>query len=210
MRLVGQFDSPFVRRVAVALDHLGISFAHEPWSVGAQQQEIRRINPLGRVPVLVLDDGHALIESSSILDYLDDRVGPERALLPARGEARWRAQKLVALAMGAVEKALQVVGERVFRPAEKRHAPYIERCTAQLQGALAALEGECATRGNTEWLDGHRMLLPDITLACATRYIAEAPPLDLGAWPALKARVDRYEALPLFRRYYAAFEAPVA
>lgn len=210
MRLIGQFDSPFVRRVAVSLDHLGISFAHEPWSVGAQQQEIRRFNPLGRVPVLVLDDGNALVESSSILDYLDDRVGPERALLPAHGEDRWRAQKLVALAIGAVEKALQIAGERVYRPAEKRHAPYLERCTEQLRGALDALEGECATRGNIEWLDGHRMLLPDITLACVTRYIAEAAAIDLATWPALKTRVDRYEALPLFRRYYAHFEAPVA
>jgi glutathione S-transferase len=102
------------------------------------------------------------------------------------------------------------VGERVFRPAERRHAPYVERCTAQLRSALDALESECAMRGAVEWFDGARMRLPDITLACVTRYIAEAPPLELSPWAALKARVDRYEGLPLFRRYYARFEAPVA
>jgi hypothetical protein len=88
MILIGMFDSPFVRRVAVSMRLLEIPFAHRNWSVGKDQSEIRRYNPLGRVPTLVLDDGETLVESSAILDYLDDRVGPARALLPPTGADR--------------------------------------------------------------------------------------------------------------------------
>ncbi len=77
--LIGMFDSPFVRRVAVSMHLLGIPFEHRNWSVGKDFERIREFNPLGRVPTLVLDDGEALIESAAILDYLDDFVGPARA-----------------------------------------------------------------------------------------------------------------------------------
>ena len=64
---------------------LDIPFEHANWSVGKDFDRIRRYNPLGRVPTLVLDDGEALMETTAILDYLDDRVGAERALLPRSG-----------------------------------------------------------------------------------------------------------------------------
>jgi glutathione S-transferase len=60
MILIGMFDSPFVRRVAVTLNLLEIPFEHRNWSVGKDFELIRRYNPLGRVPTLVLDDGDAL------------------------------------------------------------------------------------------------------------------------------------------------------
>ena len=71
MILIGMFDSPFVRRVAVSMDLLGMPFEHRNWSVGKDQQRIREFNPVGRVPTLVLDDGETLIESAMILDCLD-------------------------------------------------------------------------------------------------------------------------------------------
>src|SRR5580658_49176 len=85
MLLIGMFDSPFVRRVAVSLRLLGLPFEHAAWSIGRDFERIRAYNPLGRVPTLVLDDGEALLDSSVILDYLDERVGYERALLPRAG-----------------------------------------------------------------------------------------------------------------------------
>ena len=88
MILIGMFDSPFVRRVAISMRLLDIPFEHRNWSVGKDQTDIRRYNPLGRVPTLVLDEGETLIESSSILDYLDGTVGPDRALLPHGGADR--------------------------------------------------------------------------------------------------------------------------
>src|SRR5258708_36697598 len=85
MILIGQYDSPFVRRVAIALRLYELSFEHRPWSTFGDGDKIAPYNPLRRVPTLVLGSGEVLIESTAILDYLDDLVGPEDALIPPRG-----------------------------------------------------------------------------------------------------------------------------
>src|SRR5512145_1547984 len=90
MILIGQYDSPFVRRVAIAMRLYGIDFEHRPWSTFGDADKIAAHNPLRRVPTLVLDSGEALLESAMILDYLDDRVGEAKAMMPRGGEARWR------------------------------------------------------------------------------------------------------------------------
>lgn len=87
MILIGMFDSPFVRRVAVSMKLLDFTFEHYNWSVGKDFDRILKHNPVGRVPTLLLDDGEALPESAAILDYLDELAGPERALLPRAGAA---------------------------------------------------------------------------------------------------------------------------
>ena len=207
MILIGMFDSPFVRRVAVSMDLLGVRFEHRDWSVGKDQARIREFNPLGRVPTLVLDDGEVLVESAMILDHLDQQAGPERALLPPAGEARRSAQGLIALASGALDKGVQQVYERIFRPAEKRHEPWLQRCAGQMRGALGELEARCAAT-TSEWLAGDGLSQADITLACYLTYMQEAVPVDLAAYAALHARVARCEALPVFRKYYLAFDPP--
>lgn len=209
MILIGMFDSPFVRRVAVSMDLLGVPFEHRNWSVGKDQQRIREFNPVGRVPTLVLDDGEALIESAMILDWLDQHVGPARALLPPTGIARRRAQSLIALVTGAMDKGIQHVYERIFRPAEKRHEPWLQRCDEQMRGGLRELESRCAVIAS-EWLVGDAISQADITLACYLTYMAEAVPAPLGEYPVLRARVAHCEALPAFRKYYARFDPPVA
>jgi glutathione S-transferase len=88
LRLIGHYDSPFVRRVGVSLHVLGIPFERQLLSVFSNAEEMRAFNPLVRVPALVLDDGECLIDSAAILDYLDETVGPDRALMPSRGKAR--------------------------------------------------------------------------------------------------------------------------
>src|SRR6201993_1863132 len=115
MILIGQFDSPFVRRVAIALRLHGIAFEHRPWSSFSDADKIAPYNPLRRVPTLVLDDGEALIESTAILDYLDELVGPEKAMIAARGAERRHALKICALATGLADKAVSLVYERVLR-----------------------------------------------------------------------------------------------
>jgi hypothetical protein len=74
MKLVGMFDSPYVRRVAISMRLLDVPFEHANWSIGRDQARIAELNPLGQVPVLVLDDGEPLVESAVILDYLDPRI----------------------------------------------------------------------------------------------------------------------------------------
>jgi glutathione S-transferase len=207
MILIGMFDSPYVRRVAIAMALLELPFEHRNWSVGKDFDRIREYSPIGRVPALVLDSGEVLAESALILDYLDTLVGPQRALLPSEGDARRQALRLIGLATGAADKGIHIVIERVFRPEEKRHAPWTDRCRVQVQGALAELEKHCAARGG-QWLVGETMTLADITVACSITYVREAVPLDLSAYPSLRAHVDRCEALPVFRQFHLPFDAP--
>src|SRR5262249_56364692 len=116
MILVGQYDSPYVRRVAVSLRLLGLSYEHDTRSVFGDFDSMRQTNPLGRIPSLVLDDGEVLIDSAAILDWLDQSVGPERALLPPGGPARRRALRLIARATGAIDKTAAAAYERLIRP----------------------------------------------------------------------------------------------
>lgn len=208
MILVGMFDSPFVRRVAISAAQLGFDFEHRNWSVGKDAALIRQFHPQGRVPVLVLDDGEALTESAIILDHLDHLAGAERALLPAANPARRETLKLVAFAVGALDKGIQLVYERIFRPVEKHHAPWLQRCLAQAEASLAELDVACVAREGHDWLVGDAMTQADISLACAATYLRDAVPLDLTPFPALQARVARYETLPLFARFYLPFDAP--
>src|SRR6267378_6776639 len=115
MILIGQYDSPFVRRVAIALRLYGLPFEHRPWSTFGEGDRIAPYNPLRRVPTLVREDGEALIESTAILDYLDELVGLEKAMIAARGPERRRGLKICALATGLGDKAVSLLYERVLR-----------------------------------------------------------------------------------------------
>ncbi|HEX3913940.1 MAG TPA: glutathione S-transferase family protein [Steroidobacteraceae bacterium] len=209
MILIGMFDSPFVRRVAVSMNLLGIPFEHRNWSVGREFELIRQFNPLGRVPALVDADGETLIESSAILDFLDQAAGPERALLPLSGELRREALHIIAIAAGAAEKGVTQVDETAFRPPEKRYRPWVERCHAQMHGALGELDRLCQVRGD-EWLIGNRITQADITAACVYTYLSDALDLnrDTAAYPALGAVTARCEALPEFKSAKADWFAP--
>jgi len=219
MILIGMFDSPFVRRVAIAMHLYALPFEHRNWSVGRDFDAIRRFNPLGRVPTLVLDDGEALIESAAILDYLDELAGPQRALLPRSGPERRAALRAMAIAAGAAEKGVLQIYERVFRPEEKRHAPWLERCATQMHGALGELErlgpagamaGGDGSPEHRGWLVADRFSHADITLSCVYGFLGEALGVDPdGArYPRLAALARRCEALPAFRAVRAEFIAP--
>ena len=211
MMLIGMFDSPFVRRVAVSMRLLGIAFEHRDWSVGRDFDRIRAHNPLGRVPTLVLEDGEALLESSAILDYLDELAGRERALLPPSGAPRRAALRLMAIATGAAEKGALQVYERVFRPAEKSHEPWLGRLRTQVKGSLAELESCCAARAGS-WLVGERMTQADITVTCAVTFLDGAVALASAPerYPSLRQLVARCEALPEFVATRIAWSAPAS
>jgi glutathione S-transferase len=202
MILVGQFDSPFVRRVAISLHVLDLPFTRNPISVFGDADAMRAINPLGMIPSLVLDDGEVVIDSAAILDHLDEQVGPERALLPASGAPRRAALRIIALASGAIAKAGAIVYDRTLRPPDKQYAPWQERCAVQLVSALAALEAAAPA----SWLGGERPRQADITVGCALGYIrmrmAEAVPP--GRYPALERHAAACEELAAFRANQAA------
>ncbi len=142
MILIGQYDSPFVRRVGIALTLYGLPFEHRPWSVFGDAEKIRPYNPLTRVPTLVLDDGEVLTETYCILDYLDSLVPADRAMVPPREPARHQVLKIAALANGLADKAVSLFYEkRLHREASD---VWVDRCHAQISAALAALEADRA------------------------------------------------------------------
>ena len=198
MILIGQYDSPFVRRVAIAMRFYGIDFEHKPWSTFGDADKIAAYNPLRRVPTLVLDSGEALIESAMILDYLDDRAGPEKAMIARGGEARWKHQRVCALAMGLGDKGVSLLYERVLRK-DRQLELWVERCKTQISGVLDLLEKERAAV-KMPWWSGEKIGHADIAVACVLRFVGEAhPALFDGRYPALKAHSDACEALPPFR-----------
>jgi glutathione S-transferase len=209
MILIGMFDSPFVRRVAVSMKLLGLPFEHRAWSVGRDQAAIREYNPLGRVPTLVLDDGSALCDSSAPLDHLDQLVGPQRALLPPQGIARRDALQLMALGSGVAEKGVSQVYERIFRPTERQHQPWVDRCAEQMHGALRLLEQACASRPG-EWLIGEQLSQADITCVTAWDFVHGALHVPEADYPALAAHARRCGALPAFADTRLDFSPPSA
>ncbi len=198
MLLIGQYDSPFVRRVAIALRLYDIAFEHAPWSTFGDAEKIAAYNPLIRVPTLVFDDGVALMDSAAILDVLDQMAGPGQAMIAAAGPDRREALRLMALAAGAADKGVSLLYERALRP--EAFGAWVDRCHAQVSGALAALEAARAAR-TTPWLFGDALGHADIILATMLRFVSEALPgvFDLDAWPAIAAHAARCEALALFQ-----------
>ena len=185
MFLIGQYDSPFVRRTAIALRLYGLPFEHRPWSTFGEADKIAPYNPLRRVPTLVLDSGEALIESFAILDYLDELVGPDKAMLPAKGPERRRQLRICALATGLADKAVSLIYERVLRKDQLKL--WVERCETQIGGVLVVLEKERAAVA-THWWFGERIGHADVAVACALRFTGEGHPALFDArYPALKA-----------------------
>jgi glutathione S-transferase len=202
MLLVGQLDSPFVRRVAVSMTFLGRRFERDRSSVFSNFEDVSRINPLGRVPALVLDDGTVLVDSTAILDWLDGEVGPERALMPPPGPARIACWRLVALGLGANEKLVTIVYEHLMRQADQRSANWIERCRGQIERALATLDE--AAGDISPWLLGDRLTQADITVATMLGFLRLVEPAtgitppDEGHWAHLKRLAERCEAEAAF------------
>jgi glutathione S-transferase len=207
--LIGMFDSPFVRRVAVTMKLLWVPFEHRNWSIGKDFELIRQFNPLGRVPTLVQPDGETLFESAAILDYLDERVGAERALLPRSGEPRREALRIIAAAIGAAEKGVSQVYESAFRPPEKRYRPWVERCHTQMHAALSQLDRTCQSR-NSEWLIGTSLSQADITATCVYTFLSDALGINRDGivYPGLGALAERCEVMPEFRAVRAEWFTP--
>jgi glutathione S-transferase len=197
MILVGQYDSPFVRRVAISLRVLGFAYEHDTRSVFGDFDSMRQTNPLGRIPSLILDDGAVLIDSAAIVDWLDELVGPARALIPPRGLARRAALRRIALASGAIDKAGAAAYERIIRPKQYRWPEWIARLKTQAAGAIAALAAE-------DWPEDAPLDQAQITTTCMLRYVAMTSP-DLAPrerYPALLAMAARCEQRPEFQATY--------
>lgn len=188
--------SPFVRKVKIAADVLGLSGQIELRDADTIAPEAGFLdqNALGKIPTLVLEDGTTLFDSPVIVEYLDHLAGGGR-VVPTAAKARFAALRLQALCDGILDAALLIVYEGRFRQPEMKVQAWIDRQLGKIDRALAVLEASPPAIGNP----------PDvgqITLACALGY------LDLrleGRWrrdhPKLVAWLEQFAAqVPAFAK----------
>jgi glutathione S-transferase len=199
LQLIGMLDSPYVRRVAIALLRLGLPFEHRPISLFRQIEEFRAISPLLKAPTLIADDGSALVESTLIIEYVESLAPRAPRLTPGAPAARLKAYRLNGLALTVDEKAAQIHYERHLRPPETQHEPWLARVRGQLSAGLEALERETAKTQN--WLVDENLMLADITVATAFAFTQAYTPDDAPTerYPTLASYWRRAEELPEFR-----------
>jgi glutathione S-transferase len=205
-KLVGMLDSPFVRRVAVALELYELSYENLPLRTIGDAVEFARYSPLKRAPTLVLADGATLVDSHMILAHLDELVPLERCLTPSDAAARLACRQVVGVAAGLADKAVSAFYEKNFHSPEQRNARLLERNRGQLADSLTWLEA----RAPEHWLLGSELCHADIMVATAVRFASNALPdlFDLAPVPGVASWCERLEALPVFRRTYLPFDPP--
>lgn len=198
MQLIGMLDSPYVRRVAVSLQLLGLRFEHQPVSVFSTFAQFQRINPVVKAPSLVCDDGVVLMDSTLILQYAEAMAAPRASLMP-RGMAELkRSLRITGLALAACEKSVQIVYEHELRPSEKLHQPWVSRVTGQLLAAYGALEAELTHQPLVASRAGIDQA--GVSTAIAWHFTQQMLPQVVVAanYPALQAFSRQAEALPEF------------
>ena len=142
MRLIYTPSSPFARKVCVTAHekHLFDQVELEPCSAFAELERVQQLNPIGKIPVLILDDGTPLYDSTIICDYLDDMGGGDR-LTPVTGMPHWLARRAQALANDSLTIAVALTIE-CRRPDAHRSTLAIERSHKQLVMALTKMDEE--------------------------------------------------------------------
>ena len=188
--------SPFTRKVRIGAAVVGLDdrFTLENTDVRAPDPAFFAENPVGKLPVLVLEDGGSLYDSRVILEYFDHLAGGGR-LIPTEPAERFAALKLQALADAMMDAALLQIYEVRYRPEARRHAEWVRWQDGKIARALDVLEE--APPSHPERADVGR-----IALACALGY------LDLrfdGRWRRDHPRLVRF--LDTFAAAVPAYEA---
>lgn len=197
MKLIGMLDSPYVRRVAISAQHLGIDLEHQSVSVFRHFEQFQQINPVVKAPTLVLDDGVVLMDSTLIIDYLEALAGPGKSLMPDDLTQRLRTLRVVGLALAACEKSVQLYYERNLRPAEIQYQPWVERVEGQLAAAYSSLERELEKHPLT---NGALIAQDGITVAVAWSFTNLVIPdqVDAERFPRIAKFTAQAEKLEAF------------
>lgn len=198
LRLIGSYGSPFVRRVGVTLKWHGLPFEVVPLSTGSDRAAIQAINPTGRIPALVLGSGEVLVDSTAIVDYLDEGVGPGRALLPASGPARRRAQWVIGMAMAALDKYVAAYYETRRRPETHVWEPWLSFLNSQVVAGLDAID---VALGSDAHFVGDTLSHADIIAVIAIDAVRYDQPKNApaGRFPNLERLSATWSEHPAFR-----------
>ncbi|MEL7346887.1 MAG: glutathione S-transferase family protein [Pseudomonadota bacterium] len=198
MILVGQYDSPFVRRVAIALHEYGLPFERRSLSVFKDFDAMLALNPAGKVPSLVLETGETLFDSCAIIDFLDGEAPPAHRLAPADQPARRRVLQLEVMGITLAEKTYERGIERNRRAPTTRDPAWAARLERQILSLSTWLEAEAAGG----WFHGDRFTRADLAVAVAVQYRDRVVPRLGGpdCFPKLDTHRRRCEARPSFQR----------
>jgi len=196
MKLIGSLTSPFVRKVRIVAAEKFVDYEliiDPPWSPNTQ---VPLYNPLGKVPVWVMDDGKTLFDSRVIVEYLDS-VSPVGHLLPKEARPRIAVKRWEALCDGLCDAAALIFSERK-RHAEKQDAEWINRQLAKIDASLKMMSDDV---GNQTWCTGDFFCLADITIGCALGYLEfRFPEIDWRRQhPNLSELYDRLLLRPAFK-----------
>lgn len=197
MKLIGTPTSPFTRKARVVLAEKRIDYDFVVDVPYEAQTHVPRYNPLGKIPVLVLDDdATTLFDSRVIVEYLDS-ASPVTKLLPDDTRLRIQVRRWEALADGCTDAAVAIVMER-RRPSEVQYAPWIERQHAKIERALAAMSDELANRS---FCCGDFFNLSDIAVGCCLGWLElRLPEIEWrAAYSNLAKLTDKLAQRPSFR-----------
>jgi len=198
MQLVGMLDSPFVRRVAITAQFLGLKYDHKKLSIFRSYDEFREINPLVKIPTLICEGGEVLVDSTLIIEHLEALSSSTANLSPGSSNERLRSLQIIGAALVAMEKVAQLIYETKLRPAELQYGEWIKRLEEQLTSAIELLED--AVGDGSLWFFGSKISQADITTAVAWRFVqnVRGDLIGPGDYPGLATFSTRAEALPEF------------
>jgi glutathione S-transferase len=166
MKLLGSLTSPYVRKARVVLAEKKIEYTFEldnPWE---ENSRVPDANPLGKVPVLVIEDDSTLFDSRVIVEFLDS-VSPISRLVPADNREKIEVKRWEALADGVLDAAVAVVLER-RRPPKQRSEATIKRQMDKIERGLAVMSRDLADK---PWCTGIAFTLADIACGVALGYL---------------------------------------
>lgn len=197
MKLIGSLTSPYVRKVRVVMADKKLDFSFEQENVWAPETTIQQLNPLGKVPCLVMEDGSTLYDSRVIAEYLDT-ISPVCKLLPPNGRDRAEVKVWEALADGVIDAAVLAFVERRDRAPEQQSAKWIER---QMGKVHAGLREMSARLGESSYCMGIHYTLADVAVGCALGWLSlRFPGIDWrGDYPNLARLADKLAERPSFR-----------
>lgn len=170
MKLIGSLTSPYVRKVRIVLLEKQIKYDFEvdvPWNA---QTQVSNHNPLGKIPILILDEKASLYDSRVIAEYIDslETRSVMTRLIPGSGDARWRVKRWEALADGICDAAATIFLERK-RPQSQQSEDWIARQQKKIDLGLSEAANEL---GDKHRCVGETISLADIAFGCALGYLA--------------------------------------
>jgi glutathione S-transferase len=191
MQLIGMLDSPYVRRVAIALVMAAVRFEHKPISLFRHVGAFTALSPLLKAPSLIADDGGVFVESGVILEYLATLSPSLAALRPKSGKGF----RLLGVALTVMEKAVQFHYERALRGPGEQSETWRARVTRQLRDALAMLDAETPEL----WIE-QAPTHADIAIVCAWTFVIGVigDAFDASGYTKLNAFAARAESLDAF------------